>query len=285
MKTKVAIIGLSGQSIFMNVNEFHKLGETKQVKELYIEPGGKGYNQAIACNRFDMDVYYLTSVGNDEYGKHCEKVMKECGINTTFIYKELPTALATIITDDKGENQVSVYSGANDLLNLNDLESFKLNIKNSDILLVNNEIPYPVLKEAITYAKKNNVYVILNPAPNVYDIQELLSNIDLLIPNEVEAQYIYKKAIDDIVVDNEVIITLGKNGCKYLNKEISKSYEAIKVKAIDSTGAGDVFCSAIASKIKDKDINKAIEFALKASSIHVTKKHVINAIPYLKDIK
>ena len=70
-----------------------------------------------------------------------------------------------------------------------------------------------------------------------------------------------------------------------MNKGISKSYDAIKVKGIDSTGAGDVFCSAIASKIKDKDINKAIEFALKASSIHVTKKHVINAIPYLKDIK
>ena len=86
-KNKLAIIGLTGQSIFMTIDEFHKDGETKQAHQLYIEPGGKGYNQAIACNKLNNDVYFLTAVGNDEYGKECKKVMDDLGINTYYSIK------------------------------------------------------------------------------------------------------------------------------------------------------------------------------------------------------
>ena len=83
-KNKIAIIGLTGQSIFMTVDEFHKDGETKHVNSLHIEPGGKGYNQAVACKKLGADVSYLTSIGKDEYGKVCKEYMEKLGIKCFF---------------------------------------------------------------------------------------------------------------------------------------------------------------------------------------------------------
>lgn len=286
-KVKIAIIGLSGQSIFMNVDKFHEKGETKQSTSLYIEPGGKGYNQAVACARLGAEVYYLSAVGKDQYGIYCEQVMRKEGINALFIKKQENTALATIITDKEGNNQVTVFKGANECLNLSDLELFKPMIDNSDILLIQNEIPFDVLKEAIIYAYNNKKYVIYNPAPAVYDIIELLPFINMIIPNEAEAYHIFKKEIDKIENDINIpmIITLGSKGCLYLDRNTKKYYNAKKVKAIDTTGAGDVFCAAIACKINTCTIEDAIKFAIEVSSLHVQRKYVIEAIPYINEIK
>lgn len=286
-KVKIAIIGLSGQSIFMNVDKFHEKGETKQSTSLYIEPGGKGYNQAVACARLGAEVYYLSAVGKDQYGIYCEQVMQKEGINALFIKKQENTALATIITDKEGNNQVTVFKGANECLNLSDLELFKPMIDNSDILLIQNEIPFDVLKEAIIYAYNNKKYVIYNPAPAVYDVKELLPFINMIIPNEAEAYHIFKKEIDKIENDINIpmIITLGSKGCLYLDNNTKKYYNAKKVKAVDTTGAGDVFCAAIACKINTCTIEEAIKFAIEVSSLHVQRKYVIEAIPYINEIK
>lgn len=287
MKTnKIAIIGLSGQSIFMNVDEFHKEGETKQVKHINIEPGGKGYNQAVACKKMGAEVNYLSSIGKDDYGKQCEKYLNNLGVCCSFKQKEENTALATILTNQFGDNQVSVYSGASKLLNLQDLETFKQKIKTSDVLLVQNEIPYDVLKEAIIYAHNNGVYVILNPAPAVYNIEELIEYIDLLIPNEIEANTIYNKKIEEIEIKSKIklIITLGSKGCIYIDKSNKKYYDAKKVNVIDTTGAGDVFCGSIATFINKLPIDEVIEIAINASALHIQNKYVLNAIPTFEQV-
>lgn len=285
-KNKVAIIGLTGQSIFMNIDKFHQSGETKQANNLFIEPGGKGYNQAIACAKFGMDVYYLTAVGNDSYSSVCEDVMKQYNINTYYIRKEINTALATIITDNNGDNQVTVFQGANEYLNLDDLNKFKPIMQNCDILLIQNEIPYDVLKEAIIYAKEKGLKVIYNPAPAIYDVNEIIDYVDVLIPNESEANTIYNKK-EEIIINNDLllIITQGSKGCLYIDKNNKKQYPSIKVQAIDTTGAGDVFCAAVASQINNDDIDDIILFSTIASGLHVQKKYVIDAIPTLKEIK
>ena len=288
LNIKISIIGLTGQSIFMKVDNFHKPGETIQAKKINIEPGGKGYNQAIACARLNMNVSYLTSVGNDSYGIECEQYMKKENIKTFFSKKETNTAVATILTNHNGDNQVTVYKGASENLSLEDLNNFKDEIKTSNILLVQNEIPYNVLKESIKYAYENNVYVILNPAPAVYDLIELLPYINLLIPNEAEAMQIYNKDYNDITIksDLKLIITLGSKGCLYIDKNNKKYYDSKKVNVIDTTGAGDVFCAAIASQILiNNNIDEVIDFAITASSLHIQKEYVMGAIPYLNDIK
>lgn len=287
-KVKIAVIGLSGESIFMNVDKFHKNGETKQAKSLFIEPGGKGYNQAVACSKLGAEVSYLSSVGKDQYGKVCEDYMKNIGIHTYFKYKDVNTSVATILTDEMGENRVTVYKGASSLIDLNDLESFKEIIKNSDILLVQNEVPYDVLQEAISYAKQNNVYTILNPAPAVYDLKDIINDVNLLIPNEQEAYSIYNKKIEDLEckdVLNNVIITLGKDGALLINKNTKKHFDVVKTNVVDTTGAGDVFCAAVACMINKVSIEEAIKFAVKASSKHIEKMHVLDAIPSLDEIK
>jgi ribokinase len=286
-KNRIAIIGLTGQSIFMTVDQFHKDGETKQANTLYIEPGGKGYNQAIACKKLESDVYFLTAVGNDEHGKECKRVMDDLGIKTYYAIKEKNTAVATIITNDKGDNQVTVYKGASNLLDINDLNIFKEVIKSCNILLVQNEIPYEVLKESIKFAYENNVLVIYNPAPAIYPIEELLPYVNILIPNEVEASTIFNKNIDEIYIDNDLklIVTLGSKGCLYIDKNGKKKFEALKVKTLDTTGAGDVFCASIASFLNDTHtIDELINLSTIASAIHVQRKYIIPAVPTLTEV-
>ena len=163
MKKKIAIIGLTGQSIFLNIDNFHKDGETKQANNLYIEPGGKGYNQAVACKKLGSEVYFLTSVGEDEYGKVCEQVLIDLGVNTYFSKKDESTALATIITNSNGDNQVTVYKGASDLLNLNDLNNFKEII----ILKTRNEID--------EFIKKLNQIIVLN-STHTYKVADIYTS-------------------------------------------------------------------------------------------------------------
>lgn len=276
---KIAIIGLTGESVFMEVDTFPKNGETISVKNIHKEPGGKGFNQALACKKNGLDVYFLTALGNDKYKEECEKILRDNEINYTLAIKDCASAYATIMIDKNGNNFVSVFQGASKYLNLNDLDSFKNVIDNVDIVLLQNEIAYDVLKETIIYAKSKNKYVILNPAPAIYDISELKSYIDLLIPNEIEANAILGKnwTLEDEFGCN-AIITLGDKGCIYKSSNIIKKYDAIKTTVVDTTGAGDVFCSAIASKILDNSIDDAINYAIKKSSIHVSKKYVVSAI-------
>ena len=131
-ENKIAVIGLSGESIFLNVDHFHKLGETVHADSLKTECGGKGYNQAIALKKFGADVTYLSSIGKDIYGDKCEKYLIDNGVKPIMVKKDLPTALATILTDKNSENQVTVYSGATVALNKKDIEKVEIKDEPSD---------------------------------------------------------------------------------------------------------------------------------------------------------
>lgn len=282
----ITVIGLSGQSIFMEVNEFHKKGETIKANNICIEPGGKGYNQAVACARLGNDVSFISCVGNDSYGKHCIEYLKKEHIKPYIIYKNSPTPVATIITNKDGENQVTVYPGCSNELSVFDLKQFEDIIIKSDILLIQEEIPYEVLQRALMVAKQNNVYTILNPAPAVYDISELLPFIDLLIPNEIEAKTIFNLDINNISYQSmPIVITLGSEGALIIDEKGKTKIHGNKVEVQDTTGAGDVFVACIASFIKEKSLQECVVLANKVASLHIQKKYVMNAIPYLKDIK
>lgn len=282
----ITVIGLSGQSIFMEVNEFHKKGETIKANNICIEPGGKGYNQAVACARLGNDVSFISCVGNDSYGKYCIEYLKKEHIKPYIIYKNSPTPVATIITNKDGENQVTVYPGCSNELSVFDLKQFENIIIKNDILLIQEEIPYEVLQRALMVAKQNNVYTILNPAPAVYDISELLPFIDLLIPNEIEAKTIFNLDINNISYQSmPIVITLGSEGALIIDEKGKTKIHGNIVEVQDTTGAGDVFVACIASFIKEKSLQECVVLANKVASLHIQKKYVMNAIPYLKDKK
>lgn len=280
---KIAVIGLSGQSIFMKVNNLPTPSTTIHSTNLYIEPGGKGYNQAVACKKLGAEVSYFSKVGCDEYGNICEKYLKDLGIKTIFEKdKILNTALATILTDDLAENEVIVYKGASSNLNVSELKDFESEIVTADVLLLQYEISIDAVKKAIEIAKGNNTLVILNPAPAIYLDKEILNMADIVTPNYEEAKTLYGLDIEKLPssINNTLIVTLGSKGSLLINNHTSKKFSPINVEAVDTTGAGDIFNAGLAVAIANKkSIEEAIEFATVASGLSVTKEHVMDSIP------
>lgn len=293
---KIAVIGISGESIFLKTEALPTPSVTTHATNCHIEPGGKGYNQAVACKKLGADVTYLSKVGNDNYGIYCKEYMDKLDISNMFIIDDNnKTAVATILTDKYGENEVIVYPGASSNLTKEDVKLFEDEIKTSDILLIQYEIGLEAVKESIKIAKENNKLIILNPAPAIYFDQDLLDTVDIVTPNFEEAKTLYNipndvslENIGEYLKDkiiNTLIITLGSKGCLLIKDGIYKYFGAIKQDAIDTTGAGDIFNAAVASIITSNTLEDAIMFAQASSSISVTRPFVMEAIPTKEEVK
>lgn len=272
--TKIAVIGIIGNSVFLPVEEFHKGGETVEAHSLHFEPGGKGFNQAVAASRCGAEVSFLAAVGL-EYRQDFADFLNKENIKHTLAFKDGSTAFAAIVTDRSGSNHVTVYQGA--MLDEGDVLSFENEIKDADILLLNNEVPESVNIAALKLAKKHGTRCILNPAPARKTDSFIIDNVDLFTPNEHETLGIENR-------DN-VIMTLGKRGCliKATNELIdAESYGA----PIDTTGAGDTFNGTLAAMIAEgRDAASSAKIANAVASLGVTRKYAVSSIPTSKEIK
>ncbi|MCK9537175.1 MAG: ribokinase [Bacilli bacterium] len=294
-KPRIVVIGLSGQSAFMKVDHFHNRGETLKATRIYFEPGGKGYNQAVSASRLGGEVYFISAIGNDDYGRLCEERLLREGVIPCLIKKEdTNTAFAVILTDKNGENQVTVYRGASDMLSASDIEKYESIISTAGVLLIQLETPIAVNKKAVEIADKYKILTILNPAPP-YDFNfGMISENTILTPNEFETRTIFGlQSSDELSTINALIqerkkgkfiVTAGRKGCLVYDNNIV-SIPAIKVKVSDTTGAGDVFNGALAVAIASGDtLIEASKFAVIASGLSVTKNYVLNSIPYRKEV-
>lgn len=273
---KISVIGICGNSIFMYADHFHEKGETISASSVFEEIGGKGINQAVAAKRMGAEVSFLCAIGNDSNGEKSVKEAEKNGINAHFKIKEgKATPFAFILTDKNGENRVTVYKSAE--LEENDVSDFESEIAQSDILLLQQEIPLSVNEKAVEIADKYGVKVILNPAP-IRDIpDEMAKKIFMVTPNEQEMQSI------DIKRFKNCVATLGKDGCLINGKE---RISAIEVKAVDTTGAGDTFNGALAVCIAEgMSLESASRYAVAASGISVGRKYVLNSIPYRNEVE
>ena len=271
---KIAVIGIAGQSVFLSVDEFNKIGETAVAKSFHDELGGKGFNQAVAAAKNGAEVSFLCACYQEDV-KEYEKISKNLGIKPFFIAKKERSPYAVIVTDKKGDNSVTVYRGAE--LNAEDVEEFADEIKGANILLINNEVPQPVNDRAVEIAKEFGVKIILNPAPYRESKKEFLDKIDLFTPNEHEKQGLenYKNVVE----------TQGEKGV--FIKELNITVPAVKVeKVVDTTGAGDTFNGVLAVSLAEgKDIKSACKKANLASAIKVTRKYILNSIPTKREIE
>lgn len=272
--SKIAVIGLVGNSAFLSVDEFHKGGETVVAKDIHFEPGGKGFNQAVAASRMGASVSFLGAVGNDYYREVLDFCQKE-GIYSDLKIKDGNTAYASIITNSLGDTRVTVFGGV--YLTKEDVDSFAEEISSSDILLLNNEVLEEVNVRATEIAKKNGTKIILNPAPARELCPYILENVDLFTPNEFEASVLKEK--------QNLIITLGGEGC--FIKETNESVDAfLSGKVVDTTGAGDTFNGALATMLsKGESIRKSVEIATVAAGISVTGKYAVSSIPKKEEIQ
>ena len=273
---KISVIGICGNSIFMNVDHFHEKGETLNAHSVYEEIGGKGINQAVAIAQMGAEVSFLGAIGDDTDAEKCRLTAEEYGINGFFAVKKgLRTTFAVILTDKNGENQVTGFRSAE--LSVEDVLSFEEEIGSSDILLLQHEVPEEVNEAAVELANKHNVKVILNPAPIRPISEKIAKSVFAVTPNEQE-----QKAIESDRFSN-VITTLGSKGCSINNEKFIK---AIDVKPVDTTGAGDTFNGVMAVLLAEgKDLETACRYAVCASGLSVTKNGVLNAIPKREEIE
>ncbi len=271
--SKVAVIGIVGNSVFLPVERFHVGGETVEASSVHFEPGGKGFNAAVAAARYGVEVSYLAAVGTDGYAD-IKAFLEREGIAATLVQKPEGTAFAAIVTDKSGSNHVTVYQGAQ--LTADDVMLFERKIAEADILLLNNEVAEAVNIRAVELAKRYGVRVVLNPAPARALHSYLLENVDLFTPNEHE-----RESIDMLP---NLVVTLGKRGC--LIKALNQTIPAVDVATVvDTTGAGDTFNGVLAAMLAEgAELPVAVERANLASSIGVTRKYAASSIPTKQDI-
>lgn len=298
---KVTVIGSINYDTNLRVKQMVKPGETIHAKEHYSAAGGKGANQAVAAARSGCNVSFIGAVGDDAPGKEMLRLLKQEGIDTSGVkvINNESTGQAFISVDDDGQNAITIYSGANYGFDASDVEQ-KCNLFNqSNYVLAQFETPVEATIKGFEIAHAEGVKTILNPAPAMTEIPAaLLKLTDVITPNETEAATITgvqvrdeesaKKAADKLhaLGVEAVIITIGSKGAFYDYNGQSELVPAFKVKAVDTTAAGDTFIGAMTSILKPdfSNLKEAIVFANKASSLTVQSYGAQPSIPYKKAI-
>lgn len=270
---KVAVIGMVGNSAFLSVDHFHRPEETLVANHVHYEPGGKGYNQAVAAGRYGAQTVFLGAVGTEFYEEIRDFLLRD-GITPVLCRKNASTAFAAILTDAQGENRVTVYQGAS--LSVEDAEAFEGYIADADVLLLNNEVPEEVNIAAAKLAAKHGTFVILNPAPARPLPEELSALVGLFTPNAHEAAVLGDRT--------NMVVTLGSEGC--LLKADGIRIPAVKVeRVVDTTGAGDTFNGVLAAELTaGAELVQAASQAVKAASVCVTRPFAASAVPYRREL-
>lgn len=296
----VFVIGLSGESLFFEVDHFNEPGETIVAHSLYTEPGGKGYNQAVALKKLGAKVHFLTVAGTDEYAQVIENDLEKRGVIPHIIKLDgEKSTRAVILTDKDGDNQVCVYPGVSNKVGPEIVERFEEIISTCDYLLMQQEYPLPVFERALRIDKKHNVKVIINPAPANLAFLPYLKEAFLITPNESEAKTIFglsqDASIDELIlkikenVYPRIIVTLGAKGSLVYEANELTIIPALTLKpeeVLDTTGAGDTYTAATLYKMGcGESLVQAARFASIASGLSVTKKYVLEAIPSYAEIE
>ena len=300
MKSDIYIIGSSNTDMVIKSNSIPKPGETIIGGDFYSFQGGKGANQAVAASKLGGKVIFICKVGDDSLGNKSIKEYESHGINTEYICveKDEHTGVALIMVDKEGENLISVASGANSKLKIKDIAFIEKKLKPNDLVLIQLEIPLEVVEFIISLCYRLRIKLILNPAPFQKIDDDYLKCIHTITPNMIEAESLTGIKVFDIdssrvaahkLIDKgikNVFITMGNKGVFYITEDREGHIVPKKVKAIDSTAAGDTFNGALAAALSfGMKIYDSVEFANSAASISVTKMGAQDSIPYINELE
>jgi len=273
-------------------------GETVLGGNFLMNPGGKGANQAVAIARLGGELTFVTKVGNDVFGKQIIEGFRKENIQTDYVFvdENYPSGAALIMVNAAGENCIVVAPGSNANLWMSDMEQVQ-NITTAAFILMQLEIPIETISIIAKSAKMNHQKVILNPAPAQHLSNDLLEGLYLITPNETEAAILTGISVtDDASADlaagyllnkgvENVIITLGKQGAYFKNKELSFTIMAPEVHALDTTAAGDTFSGALTVALTEgMNWEKAVRFAVEAASISVTRMGAQVSVPFRNEL-
>ena len=295
---KILSFGSLNIDYVYSVPHFVKKGETLSAKELNVYTGGKGLNQSIALARAGVETYQAGAIGTD--GMFLLEQLKEAGVKTDLvkILDDVRTGNAIIQNDDEGDNCIVLFGGANQAITKEQVDEVFKDFTNEDYLLIQNEINE--LSYIVEKAKEEGMKIILNPSPMNEKIMKLpLDQIDYFILNEIEAMQILKmdkpEEIDGKYIasllherfkDATIVLTLGSEGSVCISDDEYVEQSIYKVKAIDTTAAGDTYTGYfIAGILNGKTIKEAMDTASKASAIAVSRQGAAPSIPYLEEVE
>jgi ribokinase len=268
-------------------------GETITGKSFFTAIGGKGANQAVAAAKCGANVIMLGTVGLDSSGGRALEILQESGVRTDAVLRSnLPTGTAHITVNGMGENSIIVVPGANHHSEGLTAENKAVIGSAAILLLLQLEVPFPLIEEAASYAKDHGVFVVLTPAPVQPLPKSLLTNIDLIVANEGESLAITSQeepaAAAAILLSDckAVLITSGERGCHYTSATRSLTVPAFKVPVVDTTAAGDTFIGAVAACLtRDQPVAEALKWASAAAALTVGSRGAIQSMPCQAEVE
>lgn len=297
---KITVVGSLNMDIVIETPHMPTGGETVSGRTVTLVPGGKGANQAYAVGKLGGNVTMIGAVGQDAAGDALLENLKKVKVNVSGIRRmeQGVTGQAYITVDDQGENSIILIAGTNGLVTKELIDDNIDILRESDIVIMQLEIPLDVVEYTKELAIKERKTIIVDPAPAVTDIpNHFWKGIDYIKPNETELAILtgLKMETRDEIVQGarmmiekgvkNVIVTLGGDGCLFVTKETEEFFQSHKVKAIDTTAAGDSFTAAFALALSQgKEYKEAIELGQKVSSIVVTKKGAQTSIPTMEEV-
>ena len=303
MKTdapRIAVVGSSNMDLVVKSNRIPAVGETILGGDFIMVPGGKGANQAVAAAKLGAEVYFVAKLGNDVFAEQSlANFMKET-VNTKYVIQtgEAPSGVALIMVDDGGNNSIVVAPGANQTLLPADVENAKQDIASCGAVVAQLEVPLETIEYAAKMANDLKVPFVLDPAPARELGPELLGMVDVLTPNETEAQILTGIEVTDEesaraaaknLLERDikaVILTLGDKGYLLADNEQAQYVSARKVDAVDSTAAGDAFTGSLAVGIaRNKALSDAALFANYVAALSVTKMGAQSSMPTLQEVE
>lgn len=298
---RVAVVGSFMMDLVVRAPRRPTRGETVIGSSFGMFPGGKGANQAVAAARLGAKVSMIGRLGKDAFGDTFLRLMAEEGIDTSGVVVDdaVGTGVGNPVVEDTGENSIIIVPQANSNLSKQDIHESARTIGGADVLLLQLEVPMEASLAAARIAHEAGVKVVLNPAPAAELSDSFLSMVSVIVPNEIEFEGLTGTTPHDLTVTAEasrhlmvngpstVVVTIGSRGAYVVEAGNAVHVPTEKVdKVIDTTGAGDAFCGALAFGIASgKTIVDAVTYANKAAGIAVTRLGAIPSLPNADEIR
>ena len=297
---KITVIGSMNMDIVMRCPRIPREGESLVGSDLCFIPGGKGGNQAVACKRMGAETVMAGRVGQDEFGHHLKQSLEKVGVDISNVIEDddEKTGIALVMVLNNGNNAILVAAGANGRVSYRDVDRWLPVIKGSDAVLLQLEIPMLVNEYIVKKCCDFPSLLILDAGPAMKCSSEVISGVDILSPNEIEAEMMTGIRVNSLdsakkaalrlleIGAKKVVLKLGDQGSLFARENEIIHFPGIKVKAVDSTAAGDVFMGALAVKLAEGEgIHQSIKFANIAGALSTTRMGAQPSIPNREEIE
>ncbi len=297
---RIAVVGSYATGLTMKVERMPSTGETLLGKGYRVDYGGKGSNQAVACARLGASVTFVAKIGTDPFGEMALGLYRDEGIDITHVKRvaDAPTGVGFIIVEAaSGHNCITIDPGANELLTAAEVAQCERAFDSSAVVLTQLEIPVAAAEAALAQGRAHGAVTILNPAPVRTLTSSVLQLVDILTPNQSEAKVlagidpaaeVEPEEVARILIGGgvkQVVMTLGGNGALIVTGKSSTAVPALRMRAVDTTGAGDAFNAGLAMALAcGVGLEQAVQFAVVTGGLAVTKEGVIPSVPDRSDV-